>query len=209
LKVPQFRERCSEFLVWRRHDTRAFVAFLLNDVVLFLLNDVGPFLLNNAAPFLLNDVMDRLDEDLVRWEHARAYSRRMRCPRCDHELDGKPAKCDQCNGCWVTTSDLARTIRTTKPTWTANGTSTITCPECYVPLEKMMIGEVHVDRCAEHGVWFDIGEITDVLRTHGKLGPNDVAREDKPSKGSQAAEGAAGVGAGILEVVGTIFDIVT
>jgi hypothetical protein len=58
-------------------------------------------------------------------------------------------------------------------------------------------------------VWFDIGEITDVLRKAGKIGPEETAREDKPSTGSKVAEGAGGVGAAILEVLGTAIDIVT
>ena len=62
---------------------------------------------------------------------------------------------------------------------------------------------------SQHGVWFDIGEITDVLRKSGKIGPEETARQDKESTGSKVAEGATGVGAAILEVLGTAIDIVT
>lgn len=76
-------------------------------------------------------------------------------------------------------------------------------------MQALALEDVHVDRCVEHGVWFDFGEITDMLRRSGKIGPDDVAKPDKPSNAAKAGEGAAGIGAAILEVLGGIVDIVT
>jgi Zn-finger nucleic acid-binding protein len=89
------------------------------------------------------------------------------------------------------------------------GPSKLECPECYAKMELVVVKGVQLDRCVKHGVWFDIGEISDVLRKTGKLPRDGVAREDKPSTGSKVAEGAASVGAAILEVVATAIDIVT
>jgi Zn-finger nucleic acid-binding protein len=133
----------------------------------------------------------------------------MRCPRCDHELGGRPLKCEQCKGCWVAAVDVQRTTKTKNPTYLDAGTSKIACPECYATMQAITLNGVHLDRCAQHGVWFDIGEITDMLRKNGKLGPEEVAKPDQQSTGSKVAEGAAGVGGAILDVVGTVFDIVT
>jgi len=133
----------------------------------------------------------------------------MRCPRCDHELDGRPAKCDQCHGCWVSVIDVSRTVKSHAPTWADEGESKIACPECYATMRAITLNDVHLDRCAQHGVWFDIGEITDMLRKSGKLDPEGVAREDKPSVASRAGNSAAEVGGVILDAVGAVFDIVS
>ncbi|MFN0248472.1 MAG: zf-TFIIB domain-containing protein [Kofleriaceae bacterium] len=85
----------------------------------------------------------------------------------------------------------------------------MSCPECYAPMEAISLHETHLDRCLQHGVWFDIGEITDVLRQNGRLEEGETAHQDKPSTGEKVGEAAAGVGAGILEVVGAVFDIVS
>ncbi len=109
----------------------------------------------------------------------------------------------------MTVAEVGRTVRATEPAWKLGGPSKISCPECYAPMEAITLHEVHIDRCLQHGVWFDIGEITDILQKNGRLAPGETARQDQPSKGEKAAEGAAGIGAGILEVLGTVFDIVT
>jgi Zn-finger nucleic acid-binding protein len=133
----------------------------------------------------------------------------MRCPRCDLDLDGRPAKCDQCRGCWVAAVDVTKTVKSSAPNWTDAGPSKIACPECYATMRSIMMNGVELDRCAQHGVWFDIDELTEMLRKTGKLGPEESARQDKPTTASKAGEGAVGVGGAILEVVGAVFEIVT
>src|SRR5687767_7255066 len=108
----------------------------------------------------------------------------MRCPRCDHELDGRPLKCDECKGCWVSVVDVPRTMKS-HIIWTEAGQSKISCPECHATMQAITHKGVHVDRCMQHGVWFDIGEITDMLRKTGKLAPEKTAREDQPSTSSK------------------------
>ena len=53
-------------------------------------------------------------------------------------------------------------------------------------MQAIVLHGVHLDRCPQHGVWFDIGEITDLLRATGKLAENERAPEDGPSVASQA-----------------------
>lgn len=133
----------------------------------------------------------------------------MRCPRDDHELSGQPLKCDDCKGCWISVIDLSKTVKSSPHAWNKVGESKINCPECYAPMQALELDEVHVDRCPQHGVWFDFGEITDMLRRSGRIGPDDIAKPDKRSTASKVGEGAAGVGTAILEVLGGIVDIVT
>jgi len=133
----------------------------------------------------------------------------MRCPRCDHELDGRPAKCDQCHGCWVSAVDVARTVKSPAPTWTESGASKIECPECHQTMQAVTMHGVQLDRCAKHGVWFDIDEITEMLRKAGKLAPGEIAKQDQPSTGAKVGKAAGGVGTAILEVVGAVIDVVT
>jgi Zn-finger nucleic acid-binding protein len=133
----------------------------------------------------------------------------MRCPRCEHELDGRPAKCVQCHGCWVSVVDVARTVKSEAPAWTDEGKSQISCPECYATMQAITLHDVHLDRCAQHGVWFDIDEITDMLRKSGKIGPGESASADKPSVASKVGGGAAAVGDVIVDVVAAVLDIVS
>jgi uncharacterized C2H2 Zn-finger protein len=39
----------------------------------------------------------------------------------------------------------------------------IDCPRCGVPMKHHLLYEMHVDRCADHGVWFDGDELGKVL----------------------------------------------
>ena len=109
----------------------------------------------------------------------------------------------------MSVADVPRTVKSDPSAWTAEGASTIACPECYATMQAIVLHGVHLDRCPQHGVWFDIGEITEVLRTTGKLDTNEVAREDGPSTAQKAGGAAAGVGVAILEVVGTVLDTVS
>jgi Zn-finger nucleic acid-binding protein len=109
----------------------------------------------------------------------------------------------------VAAVDVTKTVKSSAPKWTDAGPSKIACPECYATMRSIMMNGVELDRCAQHGVWFDIDEFTDMLRKTGKLGPEESARQDKPSTASKAGEGAVGVGGAILEVVGAVFEIVT
>ena len=118
-------------------------------------------------------------------------------------------KCSQCKGCWVSATDVSRTVKSHAPAWTDAGTSKIACPECYATMQAITFNGVHLDRCAHHGVWFDIGEISEMLRATGKIGAGEIAPQDKPSTSSKVAEGAAGVGGAILDVVGGLIDIVS
>jgi Zn-finger nucleic acid-binding protein len=93
--------------------------------------------------------------------------------------------------------------------WTAAGQSKIACPDCYATMQAITLHGVHLDRCAQHGVWFDIDEMTDMLRNSGKLAPTESASTDKPSAASKVGEAAAGVGAVILDAVGAVFDVVS
>jgi len=132
----------------------------------------------------------------------------MRCPRCDSELSGQPAKCDQCHGCWVSAADVKKTVKSDVVAWTDGGASKIDCPECHKPMQAITLRGVQLDRCAHHGVWFDIGEITDMLRKTGKIGPEEAAPQDKPSGKSVAGGIALGVGEVLLEVVGGVIEVV-
>lgn len=103
-----------------------------------------------------------------------------RCPRCRNELtqaqasDVKMCVCDLCGGVWLDNQGTSRIIaalhtdavRIAKEAAQAAFASApteqiINCPICASPMERISAGEtsVIVDRCAQHGTWFDRHEL--------------------------------------------------
>ncbi len=108
----------------------------------------------------------------------------MDCPVCENspmivlELDEVEVDfCFDCNGIWLDAgelelllddcqkaADLLRSFRTIKNT----GEQIRKCPICLKKMQKVQIGgedkPLLIDRCPkEHGLWFDEGELQDVL----------------------------------------------
>lgn len=115
----------------------------------------------------------------------------MNCPRCQLTLrndtyEGQNVMfCDTCWGYWLPGATLNEILRdeSTKfsdserksvfQTWALQGDANrqghedqlINCPQCEVQMKRMQVHPacpVMVDKCAEHGVWLDTGEIKEL-----------------------------------------------
>ena len=110
----------------------------------------------------------------------------MDCPVCKNaamivlELDEVEVDfCLDCNGIWLDSgelellledeakaAELLRSFRVVK----TSGEQIRKCPICLKKMQKVQVGGTDkpllIDRCAkEHGLWFDKGELQDVVKT--------------------------------------------
>lgn len=91
--------------------------------------------------------------------------------------------CPDCGGIWLDAGELEillddaqaarQVIGSFQPAQTAEEQRK--CPICYKKMKKVLVGgepkPVMIDRCPkQHGLWFDRGELTDVLR-YGRFDP--------------------------------------
>lgn len=113
-----------------------------------------------------------------------AESRGLACPRCGGSLSARRYQeldvdeCDACGGFMVsprtidrivTARDAATGLRLALPSRPLNREASvryIRCPECQKSMNRQAFGRISgvvVDVCKEHGVWFDPGELGEVL----------------------------------------------
>jgi Zn-finger nucleic acid-binding protein len=94
------------------------------------------------------------------------------CPRCGHDLEALPAAlaCKACHGVWVSEAEVGRRLRErlrADPGPLAFGDGlgpVLPCPMCWDPMEVRSLDGVTVDRCAKHGLWFDVDELERTMR---------------------------------------------
>jgi Zn-finger nucleic acid-binding protein len=110
----------------------------------------------------------------------------MKCPRCNVPLQKvdyegvETDMCDQCWGFWLDTGELEQVLDRKKFVFSEKErkqildlmsasdqgpTEPAPCPRCGETMERFHYDEsVHlvIDRCDEHGVWLDTGEIKKV-----------------------------------------------
>jgi Zn-finger nucleic acid-binding protein len=113
------------------------------------------------------------------------------CPRCSTPLvrvatiEGV-STCPSCGGVWADVPTSARVVQRLDRELIAIGfsaglgkerkthdTTPLACPECERPMRRTPVEAAAcvVDACAEHGTWFDAGELEDVIRAFGKRRP--------------------------------------
>jgi Zn-finger nucleic acid-binding protein len=102
------------------------------------------------------------------------------CPACGEAMRAyyKRLCCDACTGIFIGLDDLTSSLDDF-----ASGTGTIAfrdagagaraCPRCRAPMRRCHLVAVYgegsalpapeLDQCATHGVWFDVGELANVL----------------------------------------------
>jgi Zn-finger nucleic acid-binding protein len=88
------------------------------------------------------------------------------CPHCSVPLvaSGQVLGCTQCRGAWVPAAELDTTSF-------ATGThATVRCPICERPTAPVVVAKIEIDRCADHGAWFDAGELARLREAHGNDG---------------------------------------
>jgi Zn-finger nucleic acid-binding protein len=111
-----------------------------------------------------------------------AASASFACPACSaalREFHGRLC-CDACNGIWLEVGDLAVAIEQETGAsldlqFLDRGLGRRACPRCRQALIECRIdaylGEKHgklrtkLDRCPQHGIWFDADELAQVLAT--------------------------------------------
>ena len=95
----------------------------------------------------------------------------MKCPVDATPLEqaGRTMTCATCEGAWVSEDALVATLEQRASTlvelpWVERDDKPRPCAECATPMQTVNLGSVALDRCAQHGVWFDANEMTTLLR---------------------------------------------
>lgn len=151
----------------------------------------------------------------------------LRCPRCPTGQLGEGALrfCGGCRGAWVPDDALHERVSHMQAdlpqlAWrTTPSRPSLPCPECRAKMTAHELFGVPVDRCRAHGVWFDGGELAEVLHRSaafrpatgvaaaaGAVVPVDTATASTSNVGSDL--GVLDVVGGVLEILGDIFSII-
>ncbi|MEJ7600926.1 MAG: zf-TFIIB domain-containing protein [Kofleriaceae bacterium] len=104
------------------------------------------------------------------------------CPRCGVTLEtaGYTERCTKCDGAWVHEDALVGMLqeRTSAlvflPWQPRDKDQQRACPVCTQAMQTVNLEAVALDRCAEHGVWFDAHELAALLAAakHFKATPH-------------------------------------
>jgi Zn-finger nucleic acid-binding protein len=115
-------------------------------------------------------------------------ARDLNCPRCEAHLFQVQAEelagdgCARCGGIWLKGVKSVDALAPRVPAAKALGQlvsercagdptirlqDRIACPECGARLTRMLAGDVDVDVCAAHGIWFDRNELPRAVATAG------------------------------------------
>jgi Zn-finger nucleic acid-binding protein len=100
-----------------------------------------------------------------------APSPAMQCPKCKRDLDeaGRTFRCESCDGAWVREEVLVAMLEQSANelvslAWKPNTEDHVrACPECETAMQTVALGDVALDRCDKHGVWFDARELAALL----------------------------------------------
>ncbi len=96
----------------------------------------------------------------------------MECPKDGASLveAGGTHRCKTCDGAWIPEATLVGILEQRNATlvelaWAPREADKARpCAECKQAMQMVNLGNVELDRCAEHGVWFDANELTMLLR---------------------------------------------
>lgn len=112
------------------------------------------------------------------------------CPSCHVELStaGRTERCAKCDGAWIHEDVLVGMLQETASAmvqlpWqprTSEREQPRPCAVCGKPMAPVSLGGVALDRCTEHGVWFDHAELAAVLK-HAK----EFKAEPAPGSGEE------------------------
>lgn len=85
------------------------------------------------------------------------------------EEAGKTLRCTTCEGAWIAEEALVaileqRASNLVSLAWAPREDKPRPCAVCSTPMQTVDLGSVQLDRCAQHGVWFDANELTSLLR---------------------------------------------
>ena len=112
------------------------------------------------------------------------------CPVCATplELAGRTSRCPSCEGAWVAEDALVaileqRASTLVKLPWQARQDAARPCAACKAAMQTVNLGSVALDRCADHGVWFDADELTALLKQAKRFKTNPGADHDEQREG--------------------------
>lgn len=112
------------------------------------------------------------------------------CPVCHKplELAGRTFRCGSCEGAWVAEDALVaileqRTSTLVKLPWESRQDAARPCAACQAAMQTVNLGSVALDRCADHGVWFDADELTALLKQAKRFKTNPGVEHDEHREG--------------------------
>ncbi|MEJ7599074.1 MAG: zf-TFIIB domain-containing protein [Kofleriaceae bacterium] len=113
------------------------------------------------------------------------------CPRCKTELldSGLLGHCARCRGAWVPEDVLHDRIAVMQQApprlhWYRVPRAPLPCARCAEPMETLALFDVPIDRCLDHGLWFDADELSSVLFRSQEAGAPAVP--SGPGSGSES-----------------------
>jgi Zn-finger nucleic acid-binding protein len=139
----------------------------------------------------------------------------MNCIDC-----GAPMKTNRCacGGAWLSEAKIVEMAQDMKGTmvalpWVARKGDPRACPVCAKGMLTVSLVKVALDRCADHGVWFDADELQTVLESASKLpdaildGPNvKLGHSNSAAPDYSYHSGSSSVGG--WWILGAIFDVI-
>lgn len=113
------------------------------------------------------------------------------CPRDRAPLveAGQTHRCETCDGAWIHEDVLLAMLeqRTSKVwgglVWEPRPADKARpCAACGKAMQMVNLGNVELDRCADHGVWFDADELAALLRQSRRLKTDPGIPADAPAE---------------------------
>jgi Zn-finger nucleic acid-binding protein len=110
------------------------------------------------------------------------------CPVCREPLHraGFTERCAKCTGAWIHEDALVammqeRTAALVFLPWQPRDRDgDRPCAVCATPMQPVSLGTVALDRCAEHGVWFDPEELASLMKQARQFKAEPSAGESIP-----------------------------
>jgi Zn-finger nucleic acid-binding protein len=118
------------------------------------------------------------------------------CPICTTPLTtaGRTDRCKTCDGAWIHEDTLVGMLQETASAmvflpWHARPKDQErACAVCKAAMAPVSLGDVALDRCAEHGVWFDATELAAVIAQAKQF--KAQPKDDPDDRGRQGLLGA-------------------
>ena len=117
----------------------------------------------------------------------------LNCPSCQVALTaaGRTDRCAKCDGAWVHEDVLVGMLQETASAmvflpWLPRDPKepqARACAVCGKPMQTVSLATVALDRCADHGVWFDASELAAVLKHAKEFKADPSKRPDDQREG--------------------------
>ncbi len=116
------------------------------------------------------------------------------CPTCHVALTaaGRSDRCARCDGAWIHEDVLVGMLQETAsgmvflpwlPREAPEREAARACAVCGKAMQPVSLGSVALDRCVDHGVWFDALELGAVLRHAREFKADPSRRPDDHREG--------------------------